>query len=113
MKAMSGERGFVPFHYYGYENKYNAVVMGLLGPSLEDLFNICNRSFSLKTILMLADQILSRIEVFHSKNFLYRDIKPENFLMGLHEHSHVVHLVDFGLSKKYRDSKNHQHIPYR
>lgn len=110
---MSGEKGFATFEHYGYENKFNAVVMGLLGPSLEDLFNACNRSFSLKTILMLAEQIISRLEVFHSKNFVYRDIKPENLLMGLHEKSHIVHLVDFGLSKKYRDNKNHQHIPYK
>lgn len=87
--------------------------MGLLGPSLEDLFNACNRAFSLKTILMLAEQIINRLEVLHSKNYVYRDIKPENFLMGLHENSHIVHMVDFGLSKKYRDRKNHQHVPYK
>ena len=87
--------------------------MDLLGPSIEDLFNICNKKFSLKTILMLAEQFLLRIEKLHSKNFVYRDIKPENFLMGLNEKSHLLHLVDFGLSKKYRDSTPHSHVPYR
>jgi serine/threonine protein kinase len=54
LKSLSGEKGFVSFHHFGYENKHNLLVMGLLGPSLEDLFNACNRTFSLKTILILA-----------------------------------------------------------
>lgn len=87
--------------------------MELLGPSLEDLFNFCSRRFSLKTVLLLADQMISRIDYIHSRNFIHRDIKPDNFLMGLGKKGNLVYIIDFGLAKKYKDAKSSMHIPYR
>lgn len=70
-------------HWFGVEGDYNVMVIDLLGPSLEDLLNYCKRKFSMKTVLMLADQMLQRIEFIHSRHFLHRDIKPDNFLIGI------------------------------
>ena len=89
------------------------MVIELLGPSLEDLFNLCNRKFSLKSTIMLLDQMVQRVEFMHSKSYIHRDIKPDNYLIGLGKKSNIIYIIDYGLSKKYRDAKTHQHIPYR
>ena len=87
--------------------------MDKLGCSLEELFRKCNRTFSLKTVLMLADQMIQRIEYIHSRLYLHRDIKPDNFLVGVGKRQHYVFTVDFGLTKRYRDAKSGAHIPYK
>ena len=95
------------------DKKYTILIMDLLGDSLEKKFNECNRKFSLLTVLMIMEQLVSRIEFIHSKNLLHRDIKPDNFLVGRGNKNNIIYAIDFGLSKKYRDSKTGLHIPYR
>ena len=62
---------------------------------------------------MIANQILTILEYIHFKNYVHRDMKPENFLIGLVKKSKSIYIIDFGLSKKYKDSKTSDHIPFR
>ncbi|CAJ2632600.1 unnamed protein product [Trifolium pratense] len=80
--------------WFGVDGDYNVMAMDLLGPSLEDLFNYCDTKFTLKTVLMLADQL------------------PANFLMGLGRQSNKVYIIDYGLAKHFRDLRTPEHIPY-
>ena len=112
LKIFQGGEGIPTVRWSGQEREYNVLVMDLLGPSLEDLFNSCSRRFTMKTVLMLAGQMISRVEYVHNKNFIHRDIKPDNFLMGLGKNCSKLYLTDFGLAKKYRDPRTNKHMPY-
>ncbi|KAG6463053.1 hypothetical protein O3G_MSEX013634 [Manduca sexta] len=112
-KMLQGGIGIPHIRWYGYEKEHNILVMDLLGPSLEDLFNFCSRQFTIKTVLMLADQMLGRVEFIHCKCFIHRDIKPDNFLMGIGRHCNKLYMIDFGLAKKFRDLRTRVHIAYR
>ena len=95
---------------YGYSGNYNILVMQLLGKSLEDIFTELKR-FSIKSVCILSIQMLNVLEYIHNKHIIHRDIKPDNFVMGLDDLSQYVYLLDFGLAKKYRSSSTLIHYP--
>lgn len=65
----------------------------------------------MKTVLSLAIQIISILEFIHTNGIIHRDIKPDNFMIGIKEKSHFIYLSDFGLSSKILD-ENGEHKPY-
>ena len=94
---------------FGRNKKYNILVQTLLGKSLYDIFDSNNKKFNVKDICNIGIQILERFEYVHSKNYIHRDIKPQNFLIGRENNDeNIIYLIDFGLAKKYRSERgNH------
>ena len=88
------------------------MVMDLFGQSLEDLFVMNGKKFDLKTTLMIGYQMIERIQFIHGKNFIHRDVKPDNFVMGRGKKTHKLYMIDFGLAKRYI-LKDGSHIGYR
>lgn len=135
LRCLNGALGFPQIYWYGAHSESNSysLVMDLLDISISELFkkqsslknelgtksglindkqNLSKiKHFSLKTVLMIADQMISRLEFLHKKGFVHCDIKPENMLLGRGYHSNVIYLIDFGLSKRYVDERGN-HIDY-
>lgn len=109
-KILSGGVGVLGCHWFGVDETDHVMVIDDYGPSLDILFAQCILTFSLKTILMIADQALYRVEYMHAKSFVHRDVKPSNFVIGLGRKANMVHIINFGLAMKYRDPKTQQHI---
>ncbi len=101
---------------FGKNNLFNILVEELLGPSMTKLWNLkenINQRILLKTICMLGIQSLDRLEFIHSKNYIHRDIKPDNLLIGAKEKKNIIYLIDFGLSGKYKSNRTGKHIKYQ
>jgi casein kinase I family protein HRR25 len=107
--------GFPRVFWFGNQFGHNVLVMELLGPPISSLFNFCERKFGLQTILLLGEQMIRRIKHLHQRGFIHRDLKLENFLMGLAENDTICYLIDFGLARRYRyrDGRTLKHIPFR
>jgi serine/threonine protein kinase len=93
--------GIPRVHWYGKQDGYSVMVQELLGPTLVDLLKYCGGRFTLKTVLLIADQAISRIRHIHSKGIMHGDIKPDNLLMGTGKQGNVIYVVDFGLAENF------------
>ncbi|XP_055333795.1 synaptopodin-like isoform X2 [Paramacrobiotus metropolitanus] len=93
-------------YYYGLcGTAHNALVMDLLGPSLDDIFEQMKRKFTLRCVCLIALQCFERLQYMHNKGVVHGDVKGENFLTGLPNEGmdNVIYIVDFGLSQVLKD----------
>ncbi|CAD8198887.1 unnamed protein product [Paramecium pentaurelia] len=103
--------GIPKFIWSGEEYGYNIIVMQLLGNDLSYHFKQLKR-FTLKTALLIAIQLVDVLEKLHFQGVIHRDLKPENILLGSGKDNSKIYLLDFGISKIYRNYNN-KHIPFR
>lgn len=106
---LSGKKGFPAVYHFGKYLDYQVLVLELLGRDLEMLYEKCGRIFSLKSVIFLTLQLLKRFEVIHHAGIIYRDVKPENFLLGAK--TNTVYVIDYGLSKQYVNDKGKHVAP--
>ena len=104
--------GIPKVYNYIETTQYNILVMELLGQSLENIFDDNQREFNLSTILKLGIDMINIIERFHSKGFIHRDIKPNNFLFNYSKPYTTLYLMDFGLSKQFVQNGEHIGIKF-
>lgn len=101
-KLLSDVPGLPKLRAYGKHKGTTYLVLDRLGPSIEDLKVQCGNRFSLKSSLMFGISALTRIEKVHACGVIHRDIKPDNFLIGLGaDGKRIIHMIDFGLAKRY------------
>ena len=113
MAEIQGGKGIPKVYKFIKKKEENYLVMELLGKSIDKLFSQCKKTFSIKTVMLIALQMIERIEYVHSKGYIHRDIKPGNFLIGTGENKSTIYIIDFGLSKAYINKETGEHIPYK
>ncbi|KAI0719776.1 kinase-like protein [Cerioporus squamosus] len=105
--------GFPSIHWSGVDGDQFVLAMDLLGPNLQSLKYVCRGSLSLRTICMLAEQMITRLQFIHSRGIISGDVKPHNFAMGIGSKARIVQLFDFGQAAFYVDPATNEHIPFR
>ena len=114
LKSLEGNEGIPNTYLFKNIGGESILIMDLLGPNLEDILqDTKTKTFTLKTCLMALKQIIERLKLIHKEGIIHRDLKPENLLVTKNIRNCLIYLIDYGLSKKYKDIKNDIHIPFK
>ena len=114
LKILEGNEGIPKPYLFKNIGGESILVIDLLGPNLEDILqDTKTKKFTLKTCLMTLKQIILRLKLIHKEGIIHRDLKPENLLVTKNIRDGLIYLIDFGLSKKYKDTKTDIHIPFK
>ena len=114
LKILEGNEGIPKTYLFKNIGGESILIMDLLGPNLEDILqDTKTKKFTLKTCLMTLRQIIERLKIIHKEGIIHRDLKPENLLVTKNIRDGLIYLIDYGLSKKYKDNKNDMHIPFK
>ncbi len=102
---LNGLQGVPSVKWFGKDDNYYYMVINLLGDSLQTIKNKKQR-FSLKLTLQIGFQALNLLKSIHEKGLVHRDIKPDNFLIGLNNKVKSIYIIDFGFCKTYSIQNN-------
>ena len=94
--------------WFGKDETNYYMVLNLLGESLESIKN--NLTFSLTNVLQIGIQVIILLKTIHDKGLVHRDIKPDNFLLGLNNQRKRIYIIDFGLCKSYMTNDEHNPV---
>ena len=106
---LNNVQGMPSVKWFGKDAKNYYMVLNLLGESLQTIKNK-NKSFSLTLVLQIGMQIILLLKTIHDKGLVHRDIKPDNFLLGLNNQGKTIYIIDFGLCKSYMTNDKHKPI---
>ena len=92
--------------WFGKDKINYYMVINLLGESLQSLKER-KHNFSLKLVLQIGIQIIKLLKMIHNKGLIHRDIKPDNFLLGLNDKNRQIYIIDFGFCKSFLNDNKH------
>lgn len=114
IQELRSEKGFPSVYHTGAIGLEKYMIMDLLGDNLDNIMcRTKKKKFSMKTSLLITDQLIGRLQFLHNKGIIHRDLKPENILLGGFGNEKILNIIDFGLAKHLFKPKTYEHIPYQ